>query len=143
MKKARLIYCLMAVVSILVFACKTNSLNVVKKEASISIPGRQMGTKFAQYKVVFIPPVGSDKITFQKVMFQERELAISLFDNKNKKQTAFNALDTVHLFFGMPADDAEPTNVIKNSFELYYFENNKLKKIRITDFEFLQTPINP
>lgn len=108
----------------------------------MQMPGRQGSAKSAHYKVVFIPQLGSDQLTFQKVMLNEKELPLSMYDNSGQRLTAFNASDTVNLFFSNIGNDIESSTIANAKFILYYFEKNKLIKTSIEKFELINSPIN-
>ncbi len=108
----------------------------------MQLPGRQMTAKSAHYKVTFIPQVGSDQITFQKIMLNEKELPLYMYDNAGQRLTAFNPADTVNLVFSNIGNDIESSNIANEKFILFYFEKNKLIKTTIEKFELINSPIN-
>lgn len=130
------------VLSIFLFSCKHKSIIIIKKEVKMQMPGRQGSPKSAHYKVCFIPSLGSDQLSFQKIMLNEKELALSMFDNNGQKLTAFNPSDTVNLFFSNIGNEIQSSGIADASFVLYYFEKNKLKKTTIEKFEIINSPIN-
>ena len=113
------------VLSIFLFSCKHNSILIIKKEVKMQMPGRQGSAKSAHYKVAFIPQVGSDQITFQKIMLNEKELAISMYDNAGQRLTAFNPQDTVNLVFSNISNDIQSNEIANEKFILFYFVKNK------------------
>lgn len=124
------------------FSCKNNSIIIIKKEANMQLPGRQGGVKSAHYKVSVIPSIGSDQLTFQKIMLNDKELALSMYDNNGQRLTAFNPSDTVNLMFSNICNEIQSSTITQAKFILYYFEKNKLKKSSIEKFELIKTPIN-
>ncbi len=108
----------------------------------MQMPGRQGSAKSAHYKVVFIPQLGSDQLTFQKVMLNEKELSLVMYDNSGQRLTAFNPSDTVNLLFSNVGNDIQLSGIADAKFVLFYFEKNKLKKTIIEKFELINSPIN-
>lgn len=132
----------LVVVGSFLCSCKNSSILIIKKEVKMQMPGRQGSAKSAHYKVSFIPHLGSDQITFQKVMLNEKELPLLMYDNSGQRLTAFNPSDTVNLLFSNIGNDIESSTITDAKFILYYFEKNKLIKTSIEKFELINSPIN-
>jgi hypothetical protein len=123
-------------------SCKHKSIIIIKKEVKMQLPGRLGSPKAAHYKVSFIPRIGSDQLSFQKIMLNEKELALNMFDNNGQKLTAFNPSDTVNLFFSNIGNEIQSLDITDAKFVLFFFEKNKLKKTIIEKFEIINSPIN-
>jgi hypothetical protein len=133
---------LLLLVSTLFFSCKEKSILILNKEVSMQMPGRQLGTKSANYKIRFIPLAGSNELSFQKIMMDEKELGVSIYNLKSEKQTAFNANDTLVLYFNRTGNEIESSTITSTSFTIYYFEKNKLKKMKVSEFNLATYPTN-
>lgn|SRR5574343_21655 len=135
-------FSLLLIAGISFLSCKQKSIIILNKEVEYQLPGRKEGTKAAHYKIQFIAPSSSIDWSIQKIMMDGAELSYEIYDNAGNKQDAFNAKDTVIIRFSRLSNSIQQKDLPSSTINLYYFKNNKVKNIAISDFTLMQKPIN-
>lgn len=123
-------------------SCSTQPIVVLSKKFTTNqyiSPSRESNINVFDYSCIFIAKKNSANLHFTKVLCNNDESKLYLLNTKNEIVAEFKKSDTLLL----RASILRPNRISKiDSLTLFYEINGREKKLKITNFTKVESPIN-